>query len=328
MNQKHNLDHVSEKLTHYYTNATKNIEFNGNNDDVYYALHYVFSMKGKKLRPILLLHANQLFDGRLEDALPAALAMELFHNFTLVHDDIMDKASIRRGMPTVHVKYGMGTAINTGDLLMIVAYKYLSQVRNEYFRETYIMYNHVSTRIMEGQCLDLDYENRDIISSEAYLNMIELKTSLLIALCMKLGALLAGTSAQDQEMMFQLGKNIGISFQLKDDWLDVYGDKRTGKKIGGDIIQNKKTFLYIKAWELAGQKQKRILKELRSIEDPKRKIKDTFKIYNELDIGTLTERLIGRYYTAGMECLNVLDIEEGKKRPMYDLIQRIHNREY
>lgn len=328
MNQKQKLDIVSEKLAQYYTDTTKNMQFNGNHDEVYYALHYVFSMKGKKLRPILLLHANQLFDGSLEEALPAALAMELFHNFTLVHDDIMDNASIRRGIPTVHVKYGLGTAINTGDLLMIVAYKYITQVRIEYFREAISMYNHISTRIMEGQYLDLDFENRYIISSEEYLNMIELKTSLLIAFCMRLGALLGGATVPEQELMFQLGKNIGLSFQLKDDWLDIYGDKRTGKTIGGDVIQNKKTYLYIKAWELADQKQKQRLKELRSIEDPQQKISGTLEIYDALQIGTLTDRLIDNYFISGMECLATLDVEEEKKKPMYDLIQRIHNREY
>lgn len=321
-------DHVSEKLAQYYANATRNVQFNGCHDEVYYALHYVFSMKGKKLRPILLLHANQLFNGNMEEALPAALAMELFHNFTLVHDDIMDQASIRRGMPTVHIKYGLGTAINTGDLLMIVAYKYISQVRNEYFREALSMYNHISTRIMEGQCLDLDYENREIISSEAYLNMIELKTSLLIAFCMKLGALLGGASTDDQELMFQLGRNIGLSFQLKDDWLDTYGDERTGKRIGGDIVQNKKTYLYIKAWEGADQKQRQRLKELKSIDDHQQKVKKTIEIYDTLGIGSITERLIEKYYTSGLECLRVLNIPENKKKPMFDLIQRIHNRNY
>ncbi len=321
-------DHVTEELGQYYANATKNLQFNGCHDEVYYALHYVFSMKGKKLRPILLLHANQLFNGNMEEALPAALAMELFHNFTLVHDDIMDQASIRRGMPTVHIKYGLGTAINTGDLLMIVAYKYISQVRNEYFREALSMYNHVSTRIMEGQCLDLDYENREIISSEAYLNMIELKTSLLIAFCMKLGALLGGASTDDQELMFQLGRNIGLSFQLKDDWLDTYGDERTGKRIGGDIVQNKKTYLYIKTWEGADQKQRQRLKELKSIGDHHQKVKETIEIYDTLGIRKITERLIEKYYTSGLECLRVLNIAENKKKPLFDLIQRIHNRNY
>ena len=321
-------DHVIEKLSQYYTRVTRNIQFNGSNDEVYYALRYVFSMKGKKLRPILLLHANQLFDGSMDEALPAALAMELFHNFTLVHDDIMDQATIRRGLPAVHIKYGLGTAINTGDLLMIVAYKYMTQVRNEYFRETLSMYNHISTRIMEGQYLDLDYENHEMISCEAYLNMIELKTSLLIAFCLKLGALLGGASPEDQELMFKLGINIGLSFQLKDDWLDVYGDERVGKIKGGDIIQNKKTYLYIKAWELADQEQKEKLKELRSVEDHQQRVKETIEIYDTLDIGSTTERLIAEYYSAGIECLNALNITERKKKPMFDLIQQIHNRDY
>jgi geranylgeranyl diphosphate synthase type II len=328
MNKSERRDNLTDNLTQYYGNAVKTLQFNSNHDEVYYALHYVFSMKGKKIRPILLLHANQLFDGTIEEALPAALAIELFHNFTLVHDDIMDEAPIRRGMPTVHVKYGMGTAINTGDLLMIVAYKYLTQISSEYLREAIRMFNAASTKIMEGQCLDLDFENREIVSSREYLQMIELKTSLLIALCMKLGALLAGASPDDQELMYRLGKNIGLCYQLKDDWLDVYGGAGTGKKIGGDIIQNKKTYLYIKAWELADNEGKEKMVELRTLKNGQEKIKETIQIYDLLDIGTHTKNVIDKYYLAAIEYLDALMVEEEKKQPMYDLINRIHLREF
>jgi len=328
INQIEKLDNLSQKLIDYYSDATKTIKFNSNHDEVYYALYYMLSMKGKKIRPLLLLHANQLFGGRVEEALPAALAIELFHNFTLVHDDIMDQAAIRRGMPTVHKKYGLGTAINTGDLLMIVAYQYLNQINIEYLREALSLYNDTSTKIMEGQFLDLEFETCKVVSSEEYLKMIELKTSLLIAVSMKLGALLAGANPDEQALLFHFGKNLGICFQLKDDWLDVYGDHKIGKKIGGDILQNKKTYLYTKAWQLADSDQKRELVRLETMENDARKINDTIQIYDMLQIGMHTEKLIDKYYAATRSGLDTLNVAEKKKLPLYKLIEQIHLREF
>jgi len=325
LNEQHNL---SENLIQYYRDSTKDIQFNGNHDEVYSSLYYVLSMKSKKVRPLLLLHANQLFDGHLEEAIPAAITVELFHNFTLVHDDIMDNAPIRRGIPTVHVKYGLGTAINTGDLLMIMAYTHLTKINSVYLSEVFALYNHTSTKIMEGQSLDLKFEEYDTVRTEDYLKMIELKTSLLIGFSLKLGALLAGASANDQHLMSELGRNIGLCFQLRDDWLDVYGDTKTGKKIGGDIVANKKTFLYIKAWQLADDEQKQELIRLKELENEQIKIEETIQIYNDLQIGELTEKLIDNYYTATIECLNALSVSDKKKQPLNELIQGIYLREF
>jgi geranylgeranyl diphosphate synthase type II len=325
LNKQHNL---SESLIQYYRDSTKDFQPNGNHDEVYSSFYYVLSMKSKKVRPLLLLHANQLFDGHLEEAIPAAITVELFHNFTLVHDDIMDNAPIRRGIPTVHVKYGLGTAINTGDLLMIMAYTHLTKINSVYLSEVFALYNHMSTKIMEGQSLDLKFEEYDTVRTEDYLIMIELKTSLLIAFSLKLGALLAGASANDQHLMSELGRNIGLCFQLRDDWLDVYGDAITGKKIGGDIVANKKTFLYIKAWQLADDEQKQELIRLKELENEQIKIEETIQIYNDLQIGELTEKLIDNYYTAAIECLNALSVSNKKKQPLNELIQGIYLREF
>jgi geranylgeranyl diphosphate synthase type II len=327
MNYKVKTDYLSQRLIDYYGDATNAMHFK-KHDVVYEAVYYVLSMKGKKVRPLLLLHANHLFGGEIEEALPAAIAIELFHNFTLVHDDIMDKAPIRRGIPTIHKKYGLGTAINTGDLLMIIAYQFLIQIKSEYLREAFKIYNDASSKIMEGQSMDLKFEILDEVSVEQYLNMIELKTAVLIAFCMKLGSLLAGASPESQELMYQFGKNLGICFQLKDDWLDVYGDHKTGKMVGGDILQNKKTFLYVNAWQLANSEQKRKLVSLKTAENDQIKISETIQIYDALNIGINTEKLIDEYYATAMKCLDAVHVAAEKKQALFDLIQRIYLREY
>lgn len=325
MNKQEDL---TEKLTQYYSDALQSVSFNSDNDEVYYALRYVLSMKGKRLRPVLLLLVNQMFDGELDEAMPAALAVELFHSFTLVHDDIMDKAPVRRGMPTVHVKHGLGTAINTGDLLMIIANKYLSQVKGKLFLDVFRLYTEISVRIMEGQCMDLEYEDRDMISTEEYLSMIEQKTSLLIAFCMQVGSMLAGADEDEQALIFGLGIRLGMSFQLKDDWLDVYGGHKTGKKRGGDIVRNKKTFLYIRAWECASETLRGRLAELRTLRDEEKKISETIKIYDRLQIGAQTEELINDYYSQALGFLDRLEVSGERKGPVYDMLQRLHSREF
>lgn len=319
---------LSGRLMDYYGNVIRNLHFNTQHDEIYYALYYVLSMKGKRVRPLLLLHANYLFGGNIEEALPAALAVEMFHNYSLVHDDIMDNAPLRRGMPTVHEKYGLGTAINTGDLLMIIAYQYLTQVKAGYLREVLNLYNDTSTKIMKGQYFDLEFEGQGVVNAEAYIKMIEMKTALLFAFCMKLGALLAGASQEDQNLMFQVGRNLGVCFQIKDDWLDVYGDQRTGKMKGGDIVQNKKTFLQVKAWQLANKEQKRELTSLKTVENDDEKIKETLKIYTDLHLDTYTEKLIETYYLEAMDRLGQIKVREENKYPMYDIVKSIYLRKF
>lgn len=318
----------SGSLSQYYTDSTQDIYFSSDHEDIYSSLYYVLSMKGKKIRPLLVLHANQLFGGVLDEALPAAVAVELFHNFTLVHDDIMDEAPKRRGVPTVHKKYGLGTAINTGDLLMIMAYKHLTSINGAYLPEAFALYNQISTKIMEGQALDLAFEHRDTVSAEEYIKMIELKTSVLIAFCFQLGALIAGASSRDQELMYELGRNLGLCFQIKDDWLDTYGDQKTGKKVGGDIVANKKTFLYIQAWQLANEEQKKQLLHLRDIADDKTKIEQTMALFGVLQINEKVTQVIEEYYTSAIECLDNLTMAEEKKQPLRAFIKKIYLRDY
>jgi len=323
MNQFKKQNILSENLIQYYQESIDNIQFDGNSDGVFGSLHYVLSMKYTNVRPLLLLHANQLFDGQLEEAIPAAITVEMFHNFVLVHDDIMDNAPTRKEMSTVHVKYGLGTAINTGDLFMIMAYNYLTRINSEYFTEVVALYNETSTKILEGRSIELKFEEYDHVSVKDYLLMIEMKTSLLTAFSLKLGALLAGASPEDQSLMNELGRNIGLCLQLREDWHDVYGDSTEGKNIGGDIVANKKTILYLNARQLADDNQKKELSRLRGLGNEVEKIKETIRIYNDLQIGELTEKRIERYYTAAIECLDTLTISDKKKQPLYDIIQGI-----
>ncbi|HHS95639.1 MAG TPA: polyprenyl synthetase family protein, partial [Phaeodactylibacter sp.] len=255
---------------------------------LYDPIRYIMNLKGKQLRPLMLLMAYLLYEEEPSPALPVAYAIELFHSFTLLHDDIMDEAALRRGSPTVHHIYGTNTAILSGDVMMIYVYKYISQaVPKKLLPHILEVFNEVAIGVCEGQQMDMDFENRIDVSLAEYLQMIELKTAVLIAGTLKMGALLGGASDKDATHLYHFGKNIGIAFQIQDDYLDTFGDQKTfGKKIGGDIIQNKKTYLYLKARQVADKAQNDLLDHYYHSKDQEEeeKIKMVTSLFKELKV--------------------------------------------
>lgn len=277
---------------------------------LYEPIEYTLAAGGKRVRPQLAMIANQMFGGNDEDVLPAALALEVFHNFTLLHDDVMDKADVRRGRPTVHVKWNENTAILSGDQMLIEAYKLLSGVPADKLPRVLQLFNKMATEICEGQQYDVDFESQEHVTIEEYLKMIRLKTSVLLANALQTGAYIAGTDEQAQEDLYEFGINIGLAFQIQDDILDVWGDPKTfGKAVGGDISCNKKTFVYLEAMRRLGDEA--IGNELQQwysqvLEDNTTKIAAVKEIFEQLDVRTACEKVVEDYTQKALALLNQL----------------------
>lgn len=275
---------------------------------LYDPIEYTLAAGGKRVRPQLAMIASQMFGGKDEDVLPAALALEVFHNFTLLHDDVMDKAEIRRGRPTVHVKWNENTAILSGDQMIIEAYKLLAGVPTDKLPKVLNMFNQMGTEICEGQQYDVDFENQGDVAIEEYLKMIRLKTAVLLASALKMGSYIAGASAKQQDMLYEFGINIGLAFQIQDDILDVWGDPETfGKAVGGDISCNKKTFVYLEAkWLLGDGPKGEILDKWYSqvLEDNTEKIKAVKEIFEQFGVRDRCEQVVENYTQTA---LNILD---------------------
>ena len=251
--------------------------------NLYNPVSYFLSLEGKRIRPILTLLSCDLFDGNYKDSLDAALAVEVFHNFSLVHDDIMDEAPLRRGNQTVHQKWDLSTAILSGDVMLILAYQLFENYNKNIFVALAKLFSKTAVEVCEGQQLDIDFSKLNDINSTKYLNMIELKTAVLIGASMKMGAIVAKASDNEQENIYEFGKNLGIAFQIQDDFLDTFGDeKKFGKVIGGDIIENKKTLLYVKSMEIFTEQDKTELTKLYSSThlDESKKIEEVKKLYD------------------------------------------------
>ena len=261
--------------------------------ELYAPVNYILSIGGKRLRPVLVLMSHALFNEAIEKSLPAAFAVEVFHNFTLLHDDIMDEAPLRRGQPTVHEKYDVNTGILSGDVMMIAAYDSLSKVADESkIPALYKTFNKVAIEVCEGQQYDMNFETRNDVTISAYLKMIELKTSVLLAGAMQMGAIIGDASAADIENIYQFGLNVGLAFQIQEDILDTFGDpEKFGKKVGGDIVQNKKTYLVLKALEVADETSQQALQTLMTTPtvDESTKIEAVKKIFNNLNVRNLAE---------------------------------------
>ncbi len=290
---------------------------------------YALSVGGKRLRPIMVLLASQMYDGNLQEALKPAVGLEIFHNFTLLHDDVMDNAAIRRGKPTVHEKWDANVAILSGDAMSIKAYQYIVSCKEAYLSAVLQIFNDTALEVCKGQQLDMEFEEREEVSLEDYLLMIRYKTAVLFACSLKMGAILAGAEAKEQEELYKLGINLGMAFQLQDDYLDVYGDVRIfGKNIGGDILSKKKTYLLIQALKQADTVQKEKLWKLldnKEIE-PKQKVQEVTELYNELGIRKLTLDATTAYIEKAKQNLKNLKIEEEKKQELQDLICKLENR--
>ncbi|HSU28886.1 MAG TPA: polyprenyl synthetase family protein, partial [Chitinophagaceae bacterium] len=242
---------------------------------------YFLKMAGKRVRPVLCLMGNELFDEINPDAWHVASAIELFHNFTLIHDDIMDKAPLRRGMETVHIKYGENTALLAGDVMLILAYDYLNKINSSYLHQVLNLFNKTAREVCEGQQQDMDFEKKESVGMEDYLSMIGLKTSVLMAASLKMGAILGGSGERNQDLLYAFGRKLGIAFQVQDDHLDAFGDPgKFGKQVGGDILSNKKTFLLIHALEAGSPAQQKELKLLLHNEDPS-KVNKVLQIFRD-----------------------------------------------
>ncbi len=284
--------------------------------NLYEPIIYILELGGKRLRPVLTLMATEVFGTDYQKALDAALAIEVFHNFSLVHDDIMDDAPLRRGNPTVHEKWDINTGILSGDAMLINAYQLFENYEGTLFRSLAQLFSKTAIQVCEGQQYDVDFETRDDVTIPEYLKMIEYKTAVLVGAALKMGAIIAKASLTDQDGIYQFGRNLGIAFQLKDDYLDAFGNPETfGKQVGGDIIENKKTYLYLKSLELGTPEQQRELEHLFSIQpsNPADKIYSIKEIFEASGAAKSTKEAIADYTERAFEVLNHLKISKEKK---------------
>ena len=280
---------------------------------LYEPIEYTLAAGGKRVRPQLAMIASQMFGGKDEEALPAALALEVFHNFTLLHDDVMDKADVRRGRPTVHVKWNENTAILSGDQMVIEAYKLLSGVPADKLPKVLQLFNKMATDICEGQQYDVDFESQEHVTIEEYLKMIRLKTSVLLANALQTGAYIAGADDQAQETLYQFGINIGLAFQIQDDILDVWGDPKTfGKAVGGDISCNKKTFVYLEAKRRGGDRLEEWYSQV--LEDNTEKIAAVKEIFEQLEVRAVCEKVVEDYTQKALALLDQLPQNEATEQ--------------
>ena len=296
---------------------------------LYDPIHYILGLGGKRLRPILTLMTADAFNDDYEKALNAALSIEIFHNFSLIHDDIMDAAPLRRGRPTVHEKWDINTGILSGDAMLIMAYQLFEAYDATTFQELAKLFSKTALEVCEGQQYDMDFETRDDVSVAEYLKMIEFKTAVLVGAAMKMGAIVASASKHDQDHMYEFGRLLGIAFQLQDDYLDAFGDPESfGKQVGGDIIENKKTYLYLKALEFSDDEDTLQLQHLFGINpsDATEKIETVKQIFQSSGSADATRREIENYTNKAFAVLDELSIPENKKGVLrnfgHDLMDR------
>ncbi|MEO6165907.1 MAG: polyprenyl synthetase family protein [Chitinophagales bacterium] len=317
-------------LRELFEDELKSIHFSGAPKELYEPFSYMLGLGGKRMRPVMLLHAAEMFGADATSAMPQALAIELFHNFTLIHDDIMDNAPLRRGLPTVHKKFNSPVAILSGDAMLVTAYKYLVQSEPSVLARLINIFNDCAIKVCEGQQLDMNFETAETLDAAGYLNMIELKTATLIASSLKIGAMIGGASAEDAEHLYNFGKHLGISFQLKDDWLDSFGSAaKFGKQPGGDIIQNKKTFLLIEAMNSVDEVLKPELQYWYRQQqfDPQVKVAAVVRIFNELGISELTQLETAKHFDKSMEHIEQLSLPESHKTGLRQLSHNLLHRE-
>jgi len=289
--------------------------------NLYSPISYILGLGGKRLRPVLTLLSAEIFEADYKIALDAALAVETFHNFSLVHDDIMDDAPLRRGKSTVHEKWDINTGILSGDAMLITAYQLFENYDGDTFKNLAKLFSKTALEVCEGQQYDIDFEERDDVTLPEYLKMIEYKTAVLVAAALQMGAIIAKASEKEQSEIYNFGLNLGLAFQLQDDYLDAFGDPKTfGKQVGGDIIENKKTYLYLNALELGSEVQQKELLDMYSIQpkDPSAKIETIKEIFNQTGSAEYTQKAIEDYTQRAFKLLNTLDISDNKKEILHD----------
>jgi geranylgeranyl diphosphate synthase type II len=289
---------------------------------------YFLRLGGKRIRPVLCLMGNELVDDIKEDAWHVATAIELFHNFTLIHDDIMDKAPLRRGMETVHTKFGDNTALLAGDVMLVTAYEHLSKIDPVLLPAIMRLFNQTAKEVCEGQQLDMDFEKMENVQLGEYLKMIELKTSVLLAASLKMGAVLGGAGERNQNLLYEFGRKLGIAFQVQDDYLDAFGDpKKFGKQVGGDIMANKKTFLLIHTLEVASGSQKMELNKLIK-ENPADKVEKVLQLFRDCKVDEWALQLKDRYLDEAFTHLEDIAVLSKRKQPLKDLADFLVKRDH
>lgn len=321
-----------EFLDHYQETVAEAIEkytFKNKPAELYEPMNYIISHGGKRLRPIMVLMANDLFGGDTEKAIKPALAIEYFHNFTLIHDDIMDEAPLRRNKPTIHTIHGINIGILSGDALLIKAYQFFEDLEPELFKKCIKIFSETGAVLCEGQQMDVNFETDNNVTYDDYIQMITNKTGVLSAASFKIGALIAGASDQDAEALYNFGKHIGIAFQIMDDYLDVYGDmEQFGKRQAGDIYENKKTVLYLLALEQATEEERAELKYWYSKKiDNVDKVHSVINIFRRTKIDEKVLRLIQKHNEIGQDYLNKINLPEEKKKPFIELANYLLRRE-
>lgn len=317
-----------EELYALYEQRFSGENFRNGPDGLYLPVRHIMRSPGKKIRPMLLLASCELFGGDAVQALEPAFAFEVFHNFTLVHDDIMDAAELRRGRPTVHRQFGLNAAILAGDAMLTFSYDYLLHIPDRSLRAALELFNRTAMEIFEGQQMDVDFEQRIDVSEQEYLKMISYKTSVLLAAAVQTGAMIAGADQRNQDLIYSFGLNLGVSFQIKDDLLDAFGEgDKVGKVSGGDILQNKKTWLLITALEKASAAQRKEILYLLEEKEPEYKVAMIKELMLELRIPQLAEEKIESLYRQAMHSLDQIQLPERDKGVMRDLAARIHGRD-
>jgi len=294
----------------------ESIKYQKEPNNLYEPIRYILSLGGKRLRPVLTLMATEVFDVDCQKALAAATAVEVFHNFSLIHDDIMDDAPLRRGNETVHEKWNINTGILSGDAMLILAYQYFEAYEPKIFQELAKLFSKTALEVCEGQQYDVDFETRDDVTIPEYLKMIEYKTAVLVAAAMQMGAIVAETTEENKNLIYDFGLNLGLAFQLQDDYLDAFGNPETfGKQVGGDIIENKKTYLYLKAMEYASANEKEQLLHLFSFQSSNNtdKINSVKGIFNQTGATAATKKAIENYTFKALETLAKMNIGNDKK---------------
>lgn len=320
------ISNYQEKISSYLEILTLNKE----PKNLYEPIQYILSLGGKRLRPVLTLMTTEVFDADCTKALSAATAVEVFHNFSLIHDDIMDDAPLRRGNETVHEKWNINTGILSGDAMLILAYQYFEAYEPKIFQELAKLFSKTALEVCEGQQYDVDFEQRDDVTISEYLKMIEYKTAVLVGAAMKMGAIVAQTSEVNKNLIYNFGLNLGIAFQLQDDYLDAFGNPETfGKQVGGDIIENKKTYLYLKALEFSNDSEKEQLLHLFSIQpnDNTDKINSVKAIFNATGSSDATQKAIQEFTFKAFETLDKMDISDDKKILLRTFGEKLMNRD-
>ena len=321
--------HSPDVLLQLYEEKFAKDNFYANPTNLYKPVDHIMQMKGKKIRPLLVLMACDLFGGKVEEALNPAFSVEVFHNFSLVHDDIMDASDIRRGEPTVHKKFGTNAAILAGDAMLAYAYQYLTDVADELLRPLLTAFNKTAIEIFEGQQMDVDFETRNDVALEEYLKMVEFKTSVLLACCVQLGAIVGKASVEDQLAIYDFGLNLGLSFQIKDDLLDAFGEaEKVGKRIGGDILQNKKTYLFISTTQLCSAAQQAEHTRLMAEADEQKKIEGIKALMEATGAKAATEQKAEDLYQSALASLQKVNVPTERKAYLAAIAEKIKNRDY